>query len=174
MHQGTALGRVVAIAMLSLTCFACAPGQQGRNSRRTQVDAGAGSLEATRRALEGTWNLVSLEVVDAKGARRPVKATGQLKYDAFGTMTIRGVIDEPALKDTLVLDYDGRIVIDTARLEFRAADLTSDRPVEPAQIEPISPDKVRRYQLSGDAFAVTYLDASGNPTAVARWRRVTT
>ena len=158
-------------AAVALTAAGCAGTQQVRTARRTQVDAGAGSLESTRKALEGAWTLVSLEVVDARGEHRPIKATGRLTYDAFGTMTIRGVIDDPAVRDKLVLDYEGRIVIDTVKSEFRAADLTSDRPVDSTQIAPISPDKVRRYQLSGDSFVVTYVDASGNPTAVTRWQR---
>jgi hypothetical protein len=159
---------------LALTSFACAATNEVRSSRRTQVDAGAGSLEATRKALEGSWTLVTLEVVDAKGGHHPVKATGRLTYDAFGTMTIRGVIDDPNAKDSIVLDYDGRIVIDTVRSQFHAQELESDRPADPDKIAPIAPDKVRRYELSGDSFVVTYLDASGKPTAVARWRRVTT
>ncbi len=158
-------------AALTLTVSACKGGPTKRPMRTSAVDTGAGSLEATRRALEGTWTLASLEVVDAAGASRPVKAAGQLTYDAFGNMTIKGVIEEPALKGSLVLDYDGRIVIDTAKHQFVPAALTSDRPVDAAQIAPISPDKIRRYELSADTFVVTYLDASGKPTAIARWRR---
>jgi hypothetical protein len=86
-------------------------------------------------------------------------------------MSVRGVIEDQAMKDTIVLDFDGRIVIDTVRREFRAADITLDRPVDQDRIAPISPDKVRRYELSGDSFVVTYLDAKSNPTAIASWRR---
>jgi hypothetical protein len=160
----------VASLLLPLS-LGCGPTLSVRESRKTPVDEGAGSLEATRRSLQGSWTLVSLEVVDAKGARRPVKANGTLTYDAFGTMSVRGVIEDQAMKDTIVLDFDGRIVIDTVRREFRAADITLDRPVDQDRIAPISPDKVRRYELSGDSFVVTYLDAKSNPTAIASWRR---
>ena len=135
------------------------------------VQTGPGSLEATRRALEGTWNLQTLEVVDARGAHRRIKASGQLMYDAFGSMNVRGVVEDPALTDTLVIDFQGRIVIDTVRLEFYPADLVTDRPVDPSQIVPISPEKVRRYELSGNSLVVTYLDKSAKPTAVIRWSR---
>jgi hypothetical protein len=47
----------------------------------------------------------------------------------------------------------------------------TDRPVDPDQVVRISPDKVRRYELSGNDFVVTYLDASAKPTAVITWRR---
>jgi hypothetical protein len=108
--------------------------------------------------------------VDASGMRRPVKAGGELRYDGFGNMNIRGVIDEPDVKD-VVIDYNGRITIDPVRHEFYPADLASDRPLDATEIAPISPDKVRKYELSANAFVVTYIDATSKPTAVARWRR---
>ena len=86
-------------------------------------------------------------------------------------MTVRGVIEDAALQDTLVIDYTGRITIDTARHQFYPADLASDRPVDPGQIAPIAPDKIRQYELNGDTFVVTYLDAAARPTAVIRWQR---
>lgn len=163
---------VVCTAALAFALAACGPSVSMRKSRRTQVaPVSTETLEGTRQALEGSWTLVSLEVVNPQGSRTPVKATGQLKYDAFGTMTIRGVVDDPALRDKLTLNYDGRIVLDTTRHEFRPMDLVSDRPVEPSQIVPVSPDKIRRYELVLDSFVVTYLDASSQPTAVASWRR---
>ena len=156
---------------LVLACGGCKAGPTGRPIRTGPVDTGPGSLEATRRTLEGTWTLSSLEVIGAGGARRPVKATGKLTYDAFGNMSVRSVIEDAALKNSLVLDYDGRIVIDTAKREFYADNLTSDRPADPKQVAPIAADKIRRYELTPDAFVVTYVDVAGNPTAVARWRR---
>jgi hypothetical protein len=155
-------------ALLFTTCgYAVAPIRKPGGP----VDVGPGSLEATRRALEGSWTLVSLDVVDAQGGRRRVTAAGDLNYDAFGSMTVRGVIEDPALRSTLVIDYSGRIVIDPARNEFYPADLVSDRPVDPSQIAPIAPDKVRRFELTADSLVVTYLDASSKPTAVLRWQR---
>ena len=172
MAHGWAVVRIgVAVTALALTFSGCKGGPTKRTMRTSPVDTGAGSLEATRKALEGSWTLESLEVVDAKGASRPVKAGGKLTYDAFGNMTIRGVIEDAALKGSFVLDYDGRIVIDTARHQFVPADLASDRPVDLGQVAPIAPDKIRRYELSANALVVTYLDASGQPTAIARWRR---
>lgn len=160
---------------VALMCAAagCAATPRQRPIEMGPVDVGPGSLEATRRALEGTWTLANLEVVDKAGARRPIKAGGQLTYDAFGNMHIRAVVEDKALFETLVLDYDGRIVIDPNNKEFRPAGLTSDRPVDPSQIVPVSPDKVRRYELTADTFVVTYVDASSAPTAVATWRRPT-
>ena len=72
---------------------------------------------------------------------------------------------------SIALDYEGKIIIDNVRKQFYPADLESDRPVDPAKIAAIAPDKVRRYELTMDTFVVTYLDAAGKPTAVAKWRK---
>lgn len=163
-----ALALTIALPLLS---WSCASSARQRPVEGGPVSTSAGSLAATRKAFEGTWTLESLEVVEAGGARRAVKAGGQLTYDAFGNMTIRGVIDDPALRDKVVLDYTGRITIDPVKHEFYPADLQSDRPADAAAIVAVSPDKVRRYELAGGSFVVTYLDTASNPTAVARWKR---
>ena len=149
----------------------CAAAPRERPVKMGPVDTGAGSLEATRRGLEGSWTLSSLEVVDAAGVRRPVTANGRLTYDAYGNMMIRGVVEDAKLKDTLVIDFTGRIVIDSTKKQFYPADLNTDRPPSPSAIAAVSPDKVRQYDLAGDTFTVTYLDAAGKPTAVATWKR---
>jgi hypothetical protein len=45
-----------------------------------------------------------------------------------------GCAAQQAVRTARRTHYDGRIVIDTARLEFRAVDLVSDRPVDSADI----------------------------------------
>ena len=64
-----------------------------------------------------------------------------------------------------------RLISQAQRHLFYAEDLQTDWPVDPAQIGAISPEKVRQFELAGDAFTVTYLDAASKPTAVAVWRR---
>ena len=165
------LAIVIGVAGVSLSASACAKNTQMRAERMGLAESGPGSLAATRKALEGTWTLASLEMVDAQGMRRNVKASGQLSYDAYSNMTIRGVIEDASEAAPLVIDYQGRIFIDPAKREFYPADLVSLRPVEPGQGAAISPDKIRKYELSPDSFVVTYLDGSAKPTAIARWRR---
>jgi len=162
---------VAVVATVAIGAWGCHAAPVQKPLAGGPVQTGPGSLEATRRALEGTWTLQTLEVVDARGTHRKVKASGQLMYDAFGSMNVRGVAEDPALTDTLVIDFQGRIVIDTVRHEFYPADLVSDRPVDPSQIVPISPDKVRRYELSGNSLVVTYIDKDAKPTAVIHWSR---
>jgi hypothetical protein len=51
------------------------------------------------------------------------------------------------MRDAIVLDFDGRIVIDARRREFRAADITPERPIDQDRTAPISPDKLRQYEF---------------------------
>lgn len=161
------LGAAALVAM----CSACKSAPLDRPLKTTPVDTGPGSLEATRRMLEGTWTLASFEAVDAAGKHRPVKASGQLQYDAYGNMTVVGVIEDELVKGKVVLDYKGIIIIDPGTKRFYPADLVSGRPVSPGQFPIGTLDKVRSYELSPGSFVVTYTDDMGKPTAVARWRR---
>ena len=158
-------------AALVMVCLSCKAAPLEKPFGLGPVNDGPGSMEATRRGLEGTWTLASLEAVDAAGVHRPVKATGQLTYDAYGNMIIKGVIQDATATQSITLDYEGKIIIDNVRKQFYPADLESAQPVDPAKIAAIAPDKVRRYELTMDSFVVTYIDAAGKPTAVAKWRR---
>lgn len=107
----------------------------------------------------------------ADGKTKRIKAGGMLTYDAFGGMDTKAAIEDPALRGTLVLDYSGRIVIDVGKSTFYPQDLESDRPADAAEIGPISPDKVRRFELTDDSLVVTILDKASKPTAVTHWHR---
>lgn len=169
-HRIIAVALLAALAAISAACEA-APRQ--RPVRMGPVDTGAGSLEAARRELQGSWSLTSLEAVDASGARQQVKANGVLSFDTYGNLTITGRIDDPRLDAAIPLAFTGRIVIDPAKGVFYPADVEpdTDRPVDTTRLAPVGLDKVRRYSVTGDTLVVTYLDASGKATAVATWRR---
>lgn len=169
--RGTTAGVMVTFAVALMLQAACAAAPRQTPIKLGSVDTGPGSLEATRRALEGSWTLVSLEVIETSGARQLVKATGRLTYDAYGTMTIHGMIENDPAKTPALLEFTGRIVIDTTHKQFYAADLVAGQPVDEAQLAPVSADKARRYELTSDALTVTYMDAAGKPTATASWRR---
>jgi hypothetical protein len=170
-HSWTAVKVGISAAALIVVCSACKSEPLDRPIKTTPVNTGAGSIEATRRMLEGTWTLASFEAVDTAGARRPVKASGTLTYDAYGNMTIVGVIEDELVKGKVVLDYKGKIIIDPGTKRFYPSDLESSRPVSGGQFPIGTLDKVRSYELSPGSFVVTYTDDMGKPTAVARWRR---
>jgi hypothetical protein len=161
---------IVAVAAVAAAA-ACTGSPSQRPVKAGPVNTTAGSLEATRRDLAGQWTLGHLELIRPQGVRDIVQAHGTLTYDAFGNLNINGTIDDPRMTTAIVLNYTGRITIDPVKHEFYPADMESARPVDESRIAPIAPDKVRRYELAGDRFTITYLDASGNPTAVSVWSR---
>lgn len=161
---------LLALAVCANGVLGCAARERTRPVKMGPVDTGAGSLEATRREFQGAWTLMSLEIVEANGARQRVKAAGRLTYDEFGNMTVRGEIEDDRAK-SVPLEFTGRIVIDTAQHRFYAADLVSGESTNPNPLAAIAPDKVRQYDITPTRLTVTYLDAAGKPSAVALWER---
>jgi hypothetical protein len=137
------------------------------------VATGTGSLEDTRKQLEGTWNLVSAEVVSAAGARRPVKASAVMTYDAFGNFSIKGAFEDPAVTadQTALLNFAGRAVIDVQKKELRLLDLQqsdADFAKLPAEM---SAARSRAYEFSLNQVTMTVKNAKGQVTAVNTWRK---
>jgi hypothetical protein len=159
------------MAGVAFSASGCAKPNSVRAGRMGAPNTGPGSTTAERKAFEGTWTLTSLEIVNEQGTLRPVKASGQLSYDAYSNMTVRGVIEDPEARAPIVLNFEGRIFIDPVKHEFYPADLKANRPVESSDITAIAPEKIRRYELSPDSLIVTYLDAAAKPSAIARWKR---
>jgi hypothetical protein len=134
------------------------------------VDTGLNSVEAVRRQLQGTWALVSLEVASPSG---PVKvpATGQLKYDEYGNLTIDGSVTDPRI-DSGVLKLSGRAVVDPTKHMLRLMDIKgTTTSAEQALDSNIDPAKVRYYEFDGELLKTTVKDASGATTATATWKR---
>jgi hypothetical protein len=135
------------------------------------VDTGATSVEAVRRQLQGTWDLMSLEVPSPSG---PVKvpATGRLEYDEYGNLKIDGSVTDPRI-DSGVMKLSGRAVVDPTRHMLRLMDVKgTTTSAEQALDSNIDPAKVRYYEFDGDLLKTTVKDASGATTATATWKRV--
>lgn len=154
---------VVGLLAVTLTTAAgCAGAPRQRPVKVGSVDTGPNSLEAARRQLEGTWDLVSLQVVTTDGQTVTRPAGGRLTYDAFGNMSMEGTGADAAL-----IAFTGRAVIDPVKREFRLADLEGAGAL-PSQA---SPDKVRSYEFDGPFLKTSVKDAAGRVTAVITWRR---
>lgn len=164
---------VAAVIAALVFLSGCAGGPRQRPIPIGPVETGEGSLAAVRKELQGSWVLTSLEVVDASGARNPVKANGALSFDAYSNLVISARIDDPRLEKALPLDFTGRIVINPDKRLFYPADVEGapGQEVDPKALGPVSSDKIRQYTITGDTLVVTYLDAAGKPTAVTTWRR---
>jgi len=150
----------------------CAKTARERPVKMGDVDTGPGSLEAVRRQLQGTWELVSLAVVPQGGGEPvPLKARGTLTYDEFGNLTVDAQTDDPnapqAARTANLLTFKGRAVIDAAKSELKLMDVTGS--VDPNTV--ISTERRRRFAFEGDLLKLSSLEPNGQIAATATWRR---
>jgi hypothetical protein len=161
----------VAVLFVVPACATSRPRQ--RPVEGGAVEGGAGSLAAVRKQLEGTWTLVSAEVVSAAGTRTPVKASAVLTYDDFGNLSLKGAYDDPAAtaEQAAALNFTGRAVIDTQRQVLRLLDVQqSDGEFAKLPAE-MAARRERAYAFEGDLLKLTVKDSAGRVTAVLTWRR---
>ena len=150
----------------SMALAGCAASPRQRPIQGGPVNTGAGSLEHTRRQLEGTWTLTKLEVPNAAGTLVPVRAKAQLSYDAFGNLAMKGVLEEPlpgqaTITDAPALVYSGRAVINTQQSELQLLGIdTSVRP-DPTIEAAVAASSRRKYTLSDHELVITTVDAGG-------------
>jgi hypothetical protein len=166
---------VAAVVPLVLGLSACAASPRQRPISKGPVDTGPGSLEDTRRQLQGTWRLSTFEVADAAGRLVPVRAKAELVYDAAGNLTVKGELLEPmpgqtAISDARALEYSGRAVIDTVRHELV---LVGKAAVEPSPdiVAELGIDTRRRYEITPKQLTMSALDGSGRVISKATYTR---
>jgi hypothetical protein len=161
----------LAVAIAALPLAGCAAAPRTRPVKGADVDAGAGSTEAVRRQLQGTWELVALESVPPSGGSRvPIRAAGTLTYDEFGNMTIDAHTTDRAAPvaalEQNMLAFKGRAVIDATRSELKLMDVTGN--VNPDEV--LSVDRRRKYEFAAGTLKLSSIDEQGRVTAVSTWR----
>ncbi len=138
-----------------------------------RVDTGPGSLEAVRRQLAGTWELVSFEAFTATGEATQVPATGRLTYDEFGNLTVAGSVDgEIDGRRATLLYMSGRTAIDLAQQRFLILEAEGNVPFEEPDFATASLDRFRHYEFADDLLRLTVRDERGEATALLTWRRI--
>jgi hypothetical protein len=135
-------------------------------------DPSTGGVEAVRRQLAGTWDLVSLEMSSGgSGAPAQVTASGTLVYDEFGNLTIDARTTDPdapvAAREVPIVAFKGRAVIDAVQHELRLTGLTGN--VDPNEV--LAPEDRRKYEFAGDRLTLTTVDAGGKVAAISVWKR---
>jgi hypothetical protein len=170
MRRAPFLCLAATLALSPLTGCESAP--RARPVKAGDVDAGLGSIEAVRRQLKGTWELISLELISPSGDKTPVTASGRLQYDEYGNMAIKGTIAGGQTIDPSVLNLSGQVAIDANAHTFRFTQITAgsadDRRVDPQ----IDASKTRYYAFEGDVLKTTVKTAAGVTTAVAAWKKI--
>lgn len=170
--------RALVWVMLPVAVLVVLPACAEKRTRRTPIPMGAvaageGSLTAVRKQLEGTWNLVSAELVSASGQRSAVKATAVLTYDAYGNLSLKGTYDDPAAtaEQKAALNFTGRAVIDVQKQVLHLLDVKESE----GDFAKLPPEMVARrdraYAFEGDQLTLTVKDSTGRVTAVNTWRK---
>ena len=161
-------------ALVLATVSACATSRpRQRPVEGGAVDTSTGSLTAVRKQLEGTWNLVSADVVSPEGARRTIKASAVLTYDAYGNLSIKGELADPAATaaQQAALNFTGRAVIDTQRQVLRLLDVKQTEGEFATLPADMAASRERAYAFDGDLLTLTVKDSKGRVTAVNTWRK---
>jgi hypothetical protein len=155
----------------------CAAAPRQRPIEGGPVDTGPGSLAYVRRQLEGSWDLVALEVRDRSGKMTPAKAKAVLTYDAYGNMKVSGRLNEalPEAAEPLAssaIDYSGQIVIDPRKNEFRMTEQQAAAPLNRDLQNVLRLSRVRRYELSADTLKIHVMDEGNAVVATTTFRKV--
>jgi hypothetical protein len=164
--------RVIATVAVLILGAGCASAPTQAPVGGGSADTGAGPVDAVRRQLQGTWDLVSLAVTPAAGAAPvAVAAQGTLTYDRNGKLTIEARTSDSyapeAAQSGGVLAFEGTAVIDAAKGELKLSDPTGN--VDPNAA--LSPEQRRRFAFEGELLRLSSFDAAGKVTATSTWRR---
>jgi hypothetical protein len=163
---------LIAAAVVCPLLQGCEAQPRVRPVKMGPVDTGITSVEAVRRQLKGTWQLVSLDVFSPTGEKTAAQANGRLQYDEFGNLAMTGAITGGAQLDPSALNLTGRVTIDPDNHTFRIggveAKSADDRRVDPK----LDPTHVRYYAFEGNLLKTTLKDANGATTATATWKKI--
>jgi hypothetical protein len=163
--------RLITMVVALVVGTGCASAPQQPAVQGGDANTGPGS-EAVRRQLEGTWDLVTLAVMPARGAALvPVAAQGTLTYDKNGNLSIDAKTSDSyapeAAQSGGVIAFEGKAVIDPAKSELQLTEM-GDK-VDPKAA--LSPERRRRYAFEGDLLRLSAFDSAGRVTTTSTWRR---
>jgi uncharacterized protein RhaS with RHS repeats len=166
-------------AALSLGCLlaaqslaGCAATPSRRPLKTSAIETGAGTPEAVRKQLEGSWSLASFSVFDQAGTATVVDASGRLAYDAYGNLDLSGKINDPAAAggSASALNFKGRAVVDAGAGRIVLADMEGN--VDSSALpKNMGVDKVRYYAFEGDTLSLETRDGT-RVLARTVWKRV--
>jgi hypothetical protein len=150
----------------------CAATPSRQPLKTTAIETGAGTPEAVRRQLEGTWSLASFSVFDTTGKPTVVEASGRLAYDAYGNLDLSGKVNDPAAAggSASALNFKGRAVVDAGASRIVLADVEGN--VDPSALpRNMGIDKVRYYSFEGDTLSLETRDGS-RVLARTVWKKI--
>ena len=165
----------------------CAASARQRPVEGSPVATSGDTLENARRALQGTWALVSLNVTAPDGRKAAVEAAGTLVSDAFGNLSVEYRMS-PAGQKTLesVGITTPNPVVTTSRPrghrrgQEAASPMSRRRPTPSRSTRNWPPAATTRSRSSGLAIYAVDADGlltlttrydDGTDAAVSRWKK---
>jgi hypothetical protein len=140
------------------------------------VDTGAGSVESARKFLEGRWTLESFELFPPGKPPINVKGSGTLLYDDYGNLKMDIRADQASadlvreagidIRDG-VISSEGRAAIDLQNHTLTYI-IPEQAPLIPG---PLSVNRKRYWEVTGNLLTLTTKDDDGKPTSVGKWRK---
>jgi hypothetical protein len=170
--------RCLLLAVSTIVAIGCAGGPRERPIPTTEIQSGAGNLDAARKFLEGRWTLVSFEVFPPGAQPIQVPGSGVMTYDDFGNMKI-DIRTDRAVADRLlgvgivsndgVISSEGRTAIN---LQNRTLTYVIEgQPAGGAQVGPLALSRPRHWQVDGDTLTISTKDDSGKDLSVGKWKK---
>ena len=168
-----------AACVLVVGMAGCAAAPRQRAVEGGPVDAGAGTLTAARKYLEGRWALESFKLYPS-GQAEPVIVTaeGTVSYDDYSNMTmdVRGdATAVAALKAAGVaatntgFSTSGRVVVDMTKKTLTYMMSKDGSVAQPTG--PLALNRPRHWEVTQDQLTLTTKDDAGKPLMVSVWRR---
>ena len=181
-------GVFVAVAVVAVALSACAAKPRERPLPIGDIASGPNTLEAARKALQGSWVLNSLNVTGPDGRTGAIDAAGSMNFDGFGNMNIEYRMSETGLK-TLegfgikspnpVISTTGSVAINpTAREitytgpDFEKRALGFDPDLAAQRANPFALERKRYYEIGPDGTLtlMTRYD-DGSTASIGRWKK---
>jgi hypothetical protein len=178
--------RAIFGVLICLWLVGCARSERQRPVQTNPIASGPDTVEAARKALEGRWTLLSLDVTAEDGRRATVEATGFLTSDAFGNLHVEYRLSEPgrqALEAIGVQQRDpvisttGRVVIDTQehKITYVGADAEKrafDPDLAARRANPFALERARYYALDAEGvLTLTTRHDNGGDASTSRWKK---
>jgi hypothetical protein len=172
------IGRLALAAAICCGAASCA---------KPPIDTGKNSVVDARKSLEGTWNMLSLEVNALDGRQRTVEAKGTLVLDAYGNLDIKYHVADSGLQalDSIGLRSPnpdivttGKVVVDATqhKVTYLGNDDSGGRAFDPDLVakrnNPFALERTRFYSLdTNGVMTLTTRYDNGKNAATSRWKK---
>jgi hypothetical protein len=164
------------LASVLACAAACSAAPRQRPVKMGPTDTGPGSIESARKFLMGRWTLESFDLYPPGKPPINVKGSGTLLYDDYGNLKMDIRADQASadlvreagidIRDGII-SSEGRAAIDMQNHTLTYI-IPDQAPLIPG---PLSINRKRYWEVTGNLLTLTTKDDDGKPTSVGKWRK---